>query len=108
VTTEVAGADPRRVQAAHPTTTVDLLAWLATIGMLLLYSQAWLVPVFGETVDVSEGALVRALYIPAYLVGLFLVALKPGATFAGLIRQPFLIAILCIAAASTFWSVSPD
>jgi len=108
VTTEVAGADPRRVQAAHPTTTVDLLAWLATIGMLLLYSQAWLVPVFGETVDVSEGALVRALYIPAYLVGLFLVALKPGATFSGLIRQPFLIAILCIAAASTFWSVSPD
>jgi O-antigen ligase len=108
VTTEVAGADPRRVQAAHPATTVDLLAWLATIGMLLLYSQAWLVPVFGETVDVSEGALVRALYIPAYLVGLFLVALKPGATFSGLIRQPFLIAILCIAAASTFWSVSPD
>jgi O-antigen ligase len=108
VTTGIAGADPRRIEAARPATTVDLIAWLGTLGMLLLYSQAWLVPVFGETVDVSEGALVRALYIPAYLVGLFLVGLKPGATFAGFIRQPFLIAILCIVCASFFWSISPD
>ncbi len=108
MTTQLAGAPPRRTAAAHATTTLDVVAWLATIGMLLLYSQAWLAPVFGDTVDVQEGPLVRALYIPAYLVGLFLVGLKPGASLAGLIRQPFLIAILCIAAASTFWSVSPD
>ncbi len=108
MTTRLAGVDPRLDQAAHPTTTIDRLAWLATIGMLLLYSQAWLAPVFGETVDVQEGPLVRALYIPAYLAGLFLVGLKPAACLSGLIRQPFLIAILCIAAASTVWSVSPD
>ena len=108
MTTQLAGAQPRQTAVAQPTTTLDLVAWLATIGMLLLYSQAWLVPVFGDTVDVQEGPLVRALYIPAYLVGLFLVVLKPGATLSGLVRQPFLIAILCIAAASTFWSVSPD
>jgi O-antigen ligase len=98
----------RPATTAPATTTLDIVAWLATVGMLLLYSQAWLVPLFGETVNVQEGALVRALYIPGYLVGLFLVALKPGASLAGLIRQPFLIAILCIAAASTAWSISPD
>jgi len=108
VTTQLAGAPPRPTASANATTTVEIVAWLATIFMLLLYSQAWLAPVFGDTVDVQEGPLVRALYIPAYLVGLFLVGLKPGASLAGLIRQPFLIAILCIAAASTVWSVSPD
>jgi len=108
VTTQLAGAQSRATAAAPATTTLDIVAWLAALGMLLLYSQAWLVPVFGEKVDVEEGALVRALYIPAYLVGLFLVGLKPGASLSGLIRQPFLIAILCIAAASTLWSVSPD
>ena len=108
MTTGIAGAPPRRAEAVRPVTTVELVAWLATLGMLLLYSQSWEVPVFGETVDVSEGALVRTLYIPAYLVGLFLVGLKPGATFAGFVRQPFLIAILCIVCASYFWSISPD
>ncbi len=108
MTTGVADVASRSVTAAPATTTLDIVAWLATVGMLLLYSQAWLVPLFGETVSVQEGSLVRALYIPGYLVGLFLVALKPGASLVGLIRQPFLIAILCIAAASTAWSISPD
>jgi exopolysaccharide production protein ExoQ len=108
VTTGVADVASRSATTAPATTTLDIVAWLATVGMLLLYSQAWLVPLFGETVNVQEGSLVRALYIPGYLVGLFLVAQKPGASMAGLIRQPFLIAILCIAAASTAWSISPD
>jgi O-antigen ligase len=87
---------------------LDVIAWLATVAMLLLYSQAWLVPVFGESLDPQEGGLVRALYFPAYAVGVFLLTLKPGASFAGLIRQPFLIALLGIVAASIAWSVSPD
>ncbi len=106
MTTGVADVASRR--AAPATTTLDVAAWLATAVMLLLYSQAWLVPVFGETVTGQEGPLVRALYIPGYLAGLFLVALKPGASLSAAIRQPFLIAILCLAATSTVWSVSPD
>jgi O-antigen ligase len=66
------------------------------------------VPVFGETVAVQEGGLVRALYFPAYAVGIFLLTLKPGASLAGLIRQPFLIVLLGIVVASIAWSVSPD
>jgi O-antigen ligase len=108
VTTGVAGAERRATAAARPSTNLEVVAWLATIVMLLLYSQAWVVPAFGETMDAQEGPLVRALYFPAYLAGLFLVALKPGATLAGAIRQPFLIAILCLAAASTAWSIEPD
>ena len=39
---------------------------------------------------------------------LALLALTPWNTVKGLVRQPFLIALFAIAAASLFWSVSPD
>jgi O-antigen ligase len=108
VTTQVADVGSQAAAPARAATTLDVVAWLATVAMLLLYSQAWLVPVFGETVAVQEGGLVRALYFPAYAVGIFLLTLKPGASLAGLIRQPFLIVLLGIVVASIAWSVSPD
>lgn len=108
MTTQVADVGSQAAAPARAATTLDVVAWLATVAMLLLYSQAWLVPVFGETVAVQEGGLVRALYFPAYAVGIFLLTLKPGASLAGLIRQPFLIVLLGIVVASIAWSVSPD
>jgi exopolysaccharide production protein ExoQ len=108
VTGALADERPRAAAAQTPASVVDLVAWLATVGMLLLYSQAWLVPLFGETVDVSEGGLVRVLFVPGYAVGILLLALKPGAAFAGAIRQPFLILLLFVVFASVTWSVSPD
>ncbi len=104
-----ADGDPRSTMVAAPgIRSLDIVAWLGSVMMLLIYSQALLVPLFGESIDPDASGLVRALDIPAYVVGVFLLALKPGAALAGLIRQPFLIAIMAIVTASIAWSVSPD
>ena len=75
---------------------------------LLLYSGGWELPVVGETADESGSTILRVAYLPAYAAGFVLMALRPGPSLRVLIRQPFLLALLAIAAASVFWSVNPD
>ena len=55
-----------------------------------------------------NSALIRNLFLPAYAAAVFLAALTPWRLIAGLARQPFLIALIGIAALSVLWSVSPD
>jgi len=108
VTTQAARLEPRAPARERPASLTDLIAWAAAIVALLIYSQAWLVPVFGETIEAADSSLVRTLYVPAYAIGLALLALKPAASLRGLGGQPFLVVLLGIAAASVLWSVSPD
>jgi O-antigen ligase len=75
---------------------------------LLLYSGGWELPVVGENATESGSAILRVAYLPAYAAGFALIALRPGASFRVLIRQPFLLILLAVAVASTFWSVNPD
>jgi exopolysaccharide production protein ExoQ len=85
---------------------VEHAAFVAAVFMVLTYSQGWERPLTGD--DLSDSILIRTLFIPAYAAGIGLMALTPGRLALGLLRQPFLIAIVLIATLSVFWSVSPD
>jgi O-antigen ligase len=86
----------------------NALAIAAAVFLMLIYSQAWVFPLMGEKANEAAAGLIRALYIPAYAAGVFLLALTPLATLKAAMRQPFLILLLLIAGASYFWSISPD
>jgi len=96
--------------AAAPTRwrNLDVAAFGLSVLMLLTYSEAWVSPLIGDSVDAQSSSLVRTLYFPAYAAGLFLIALRPWDSLMGLARQPFLVLLLIVAGASTFWSVAPD
>jgi exopolysaccharide production protein ExoQ len=87
---------------------IDTLAFIAAVGILLIYSQVWIVPIFGHNADPSTSGMIRNMFLPAYAAGLVLLALAPDQTFAAVWRQPFLIACLFLATASILWSVHPD
>ena len=86
----------------------EVCAFAAAVFMLLTYSQGWELPLVGGGDETQHSELLRNLFLPAYAAGVFLVALTPLNLAKGLIRQPFLIALVGVAAFSWFWSVSPD
>lgn len=93
---------------AAPVTIWRLVLAGAGVFLLLVYSQAWVFPLMGEQADTSQSGLIRALYLPAYAAGFLLLAVAPGAAFLAVLRQPFLIVLLLLVAASYFWSIAPD
>ncbi len=93
---------------AAPVTAWRLILAAAGVFLLLVYSQAWVFPLMGEQADTSQSGLIRALYLPAYAAGFLLLAVAPGAAFLAVLRQPFLIVLLLLVAASYFWSIAPD
>jgi O-antigen ligase len=86
----------------------ETAAFAAAVFMMLIYSQGWETPLTGGGDETGDSTLIRTMFLPAYAVGVFLLALTPLSFVKGLIRQPFLVAILLIAVLSMFWSVSPD
>jgi O-antigen ligase len=101
-------AAPVRPRAARRNWT-ETLAFAGAVFLILTYSQGWILPLTGGGADeTADSGLIRTLYLPAYAVGIFLMALTPWSLLRGLIRQPFLIALLGIATFSMFWSVAPD
>lgn len=93
---------------ARRVTAWDVAACSAAALLFLIYSQFWVFPLFGETMSLATGGIVRMLYLPAYAAGFVLLAMSPRETWAASLRQPFLLILLAIAAASVFWSISPD
>jgi O-antigen ligase len=86
----------------------ETAAFAAAVFMMLTYSQGWVAVLTGGGDETGDSALIRTLFLPAYAAGVFLFALTPWSFAKGLIRQPFLVALMLIAALSMFWSVSPD
>lgn len=86
----------------------DVAVFAAAVLMVLIYSQGWQTPLTGGGDETAESELIRILFLPAYAIGIGLMALTPWRTLEGLARQPFLAALLLIAGASLLWSVSPD
>ncbi len=84
------------------------LAFGLSVFILLTYSGAWVSPLIGEATDPASSSLVRNLYFPAYGATLALVALCWRDVLRVVAREPFLVLLLLVAAASTAWSVEPD
>lgn len=87
---------------------LDITAFGLSVFILLVYSQAWVAPVLGDKTDEATSSLVRALYFPAYAASIAMMALRPTDVLRVLPREPFLVALMLIVAASVFWSVEPD
>jgi exopolysaccharide production protein ExoQ len=100
-------ARPSRVRLSRRNL-IEIAAFVGAVFLLLTYSQGWVQPLLGGKDDTADSALIRTLYLPAYAVGIFLMALTPWRLVSALIRQPFLLMLLAIAGASIIWSVTPD
>lgn len=85
---------------------VDTLAIAAAVLLLLIFSQGWITPLFGEQALDKAGGLIRAAFFPAYLCGLVILAASLGDTVRVLARQPFLVFMMLLAAASYLWSIN--
>jgi exopolysaccharide production protein ExoQ len=75
--------------------------------MLLIYSGGWQLPLFGEKADESQSVCCGWPILPAYALGFLLIAAIRWNLVRVMIRQPFLL-ILMVVAASYFWSIQPD
>lgn len=98
---------PAAPAAASRWTAADALFGALSVFMILIFSQGWIVPVFGLDGLSTAGGLIRLIYFPAYFAGLLILAPHLPAAFQVLIRQPFLILLVLLAAASVLWSINP-
>ena len=94
--------------AAHRIDVWDVLAFGMLVMSLLLYSQGWILPIFGETFDAASSSAIRNAYLPAYAAGVAILAMRPWDAAMATLRQPFLLALLTVTALSVVWSIAPD
>ena len=92
----------------HSISAMDVVVFVLSVVIILIYSQAWMQPLFGDKADEGASALMRDMYFPAYGAAIVVACSSLKDTFKATIRQPFLILILMICAASILWSVAPD
>jgi len=86
----------------------SLLAFGLGVLIILIHSQAWMEPLFGDSTDDSASALMRDIYFPAYGAAFVILGLSLNDSLRAIIRQPLLIVILAICSLSILWSVAPD
>jgi exopolysaccharide production protein ExoQ len=86
----------------------EVFATVMGVLIILIFSQGWLVPIFGDKTGAAEGGLIRAAYFPAYAAGLIVLLSSGFNMFRAIVRQPFLIFLMLLAGFSYFWSISPS
>lgn len=97
-----------RLRSGERPTVMDILSFLAGVFLVLLYSQAWVMPIAGDKVGAADSGMVRTIFFVAYAVALGLVLVRPGDFGRVLLRQPLLILLVWLMCASAIWSISPD
>jgi O-antigen ligase len=108
VTWAAAPWEAGRPAADHRIDVWDVLAFGLLVMSLLLYSQGWILPIFGSRFDAASSAAIRNAYLPAYAGAVVILAMRPWDTAMATLRQPFLIALLAVTALSVVWSIAPD
>ena len=83
----------------------DVLAFLASLGIILIYSQSWAAPLTGYGQRSAD--FLRHFYYPAYGLALLIVMTRPGQSFRALVSSPFLLLLLALVALSSLWSIDP-
>lgn len=95
-----------RPQAVSPSP--SLLTVAVAVVMLLIFSAAWQLPLFGEKADEAASGLLRVAFLPAYGLAFLLIMARPWNMIRVSVRQPFLIILMGVVAASIAWSIQPD
>lgn len=98
---------PAPAESAPRLTIVDVAAMAAAVFLLIIFSQGWIAPIFGEDGLEAASAIIRAAYFPAYLCGLGILMVSFGDMLKVLLRQPFLVFLMLLAVASVVWSINP-
>jgi exopolysaccharide production protein ExoQ len=97
------------LEAPGPRVTGARIAlWGGAVVMLLIYSQGWTNLISGGGTNPDESALMRNMFFPAYGLAVIGLAMQPWDAFKAVLRQPFMILLLGIAALSITWSIAPD
>ncbi|ESQ76927.1 O-antigen ligase [Asticcacaulis sp. YBE204] len=88
----------------------DWLSLILAVGILFMFSQGWVSPVFGYSTEQPAwaGAIIRNIYYPVYVCAFVLLALSWRQVLSGVMRTPILVALIVICAASYLWSVDPS
>lgn len=94
--------------AAQPQMAWRVANFCISLVIFLIFSQAWVFPLLGDKGDPSTSGLVRNLFFPAYGLGIILLATSITRSTLSALRQPFLLALMVVIAASISWSVAPD
>lgn len=104
MTLAASGARPRPADLSW----IDTAVFAFGVLMLFLYSQGWIMPLLGETVDPASAGITRDAYLPFYAVSLALLGSRPIEALNAMLRQPFLLALMFLVCVSTLWSIAPD
>lgn len=91
----------------HAPSASDRAAWFGGLFCLFMFGQGWAAPLTGYKISDADSALLRDAFLPAYLVILGLIALRPWDLTRTLGREALLVALLAVVFASTLWSIDP-
>ncbi|MNU62820.1 O-Antigen ligase [compost metagenome] len=97
---------PRTTTVARTRPYAEILAFLASVLIVLIYSQSWAALMTGYGARSAD--FLRNGYYPAYALAVGLVLTRPGVALQALARSPLMILLLALTAASFMWSVTPD
>jgi O-antigen ligase len=103
-----AASFPRAVGLIQAPARDDRLSFGLGVFLVLIYSQALVAPLGGETSNPDASPLLRAVYYPAYVATLVLAAGGWRRVLKAMIRAPLLIAMVALACVSLMWSIDPD
>lgn len=84
----------------------DILAFIASVMIVLIYSQSWAAPMTGYGARSAD--FLRNGFYPAYALAVGLLLTRPGTALKAVGRSPLLILMLLLTAASVAWSITPD
>jgi O-antigen ligase len=101
-------AAPRLRNGEARTTAMDVVAFAIGVFIILLYAQAWVMPIAGDKPGAADSGTIRAAFFAGYAIALVLVIIRPGDFARALLRQPFLILLLWLMCMTSVWSITPD
>lgn len=101
-----AAAPATAAPARRHSTFGEVAAFVIAVGMVLIFSQGW-VPVLLGHDEGPQTPLSRAIFLAPWAGALILLAMSPADNARTLLRQPFLVLLVWIAAASALWSIDP-
>ena len=83
------------------------VAFVLSAGLVLTFSQFWVMPLSGPNGDPEASTLIRAVYFPAYAAALVLLVAGWRAAVRVSVRAPLLWALMVMIGLSVLWSIDP-
>jgi exopolysaccharide production protein ExoQ len=92
--------------AVRATSWADVAAYVASLAIILIYSQSWAAPMTGY--GLRDADFLRNFYYPAYGLAVLIILTRPGHAFRALVSTPWLLLLLGMVALSSLWSLDPS